>query len=56
MKALLYIFASFLLFAGCSNPEYVLEEVDNPPFRPNVEFLGYEDLTHPGFQHLGQRV
>lgn len=52
MKALLYIFASILIISGCKNREYVLEEVDNPPFRPNVEFIGFEDLTHPGFQHL----
>jgi len=44
-----------IVFAGCSNPEYVLEKVDNPCFKPNVEFQGYEDLNHPGFQVLKEK-
>ncbi|NOR35055.1 MAG: family 20 glycosylhydrolase [Bacteroidales bacterium] len=44
-----------IVFAGCSNPEYVLEKVDNPLFKPNVEFQGYEDLNHPGFQVLKEK-
>ena len=44
-----------LVFAGCNNSEYVLEELDNPVFRPNVEFMGQEDLSHPGFQRLREK-
>ena len=41
--------------AGCNNPEYALGEVDNPRFKPKVEFQGYENLNHPGFQHLKEK-
>ena len=48
---------ALLLFvvAGCSKPEFILEEVDNPLFKPNVEFMAYEDLNHPGFQVLREK-
>jgi hypothetical protein len=32
--------------------QYEVEKIDNPPFKPNVEFIGFEDLSHPGFKHL----
>ncbi|MCK4880582.1 MAG: hypothetical protein KAS82_07980, partial [Bacteroidales bacterium] len=44
-----------IIVAGCNSPDYSLEEVDNPLFKPNVEFMGYEDLNHPGFQILREK-
>ncbi|MEA3462761.1 MAG: beta-N-acetylhexosaminidase [Bacteroidota bacterium] len=41
-----------IILVGCNTPEYTLDKVNNPLFKPNVEFLGYEDLNHPGFQAL----
>ncbi|PID92288.1 MAG: hypothetical protein CSA96_03980, partial [Bacteroidetes bacterium] len=41
-----------LLLASCGNKEYVLEATNNLPYKPNTEFMGYEDMSHPGFQHL----
>lgn len=52
MKALSIILVSLLVLYGCAQTEYVQEEVENPPFKPNTEFMGYEDLSHPGFQNL----
>ncbi len=52
MKVKLLFLTAFLIIAGCRNAEYTVESVDNPPFKPNVEFLGFEDLSNPGFQHL----
>ncbi|KPL26069.1 MAG: hypothetical protein AMS23_03385 [Bacteroides sp. SM1_62] len=52
MKAINLFIAAILLITGCMNKEYIVETVDNPPFRPNVEFQGSEDLSHPGFQKL----
>ncbi len=52
MKTIFLPVLFFIVVAGCNNPEYALEEVDNPPFKPNVEFLGYENLNQPGFQIL----
>lgn len=52
MKAKHLFIAVFLILVACPNVEYILEPVDNPPFKPNTAFLGYEDLKHPGFQHL----
>ncbi len=55
MKEYAFILVCLLMLLGCSPKGYVLEEVDNPPYKPNLEFLGYEDLSHPGFQHLIQK-
>jgi len=44
-----------ILLTACNTPEYTLEDVYNPPFKPNVEFRGYEDLNHPGFQALKEK-
>jgi len=55
MKTLFLPVLLLLVIAGCNNPEYTLAEHDNPPFKPNVEFLGYEDLNHPGFQELKEK-
>jgi len=44
-----------LLLVGCTTPEYTLVELDNPRFKPDVEFQGCEDLNHPGFQHLVEK-
>ena len=55
MKATFLPALLWIIITGCNNPEYALEEVDNPPFKPNVEFLGYEDLNHPGFQILREK-
>ena len=52
MKVTYLLIAAYLLLSGCTNTEYVTEEVDNPSFIPNVEFQGFEDLTNPGFQHI----
>ena len=52
MKANYLVLSSLFILSGCNHAEYVVEPVDNPPFKPNIEFIGYEDLSHPGFQHL----
>ncbi len=52
MKVYLLALATCILLSGCGNMEYSLEKTDNPPFKPNVEFQGFEDLSNPGFQHL----
>ena len=44
-----------IVIVGCNSPEYALEELDNQRFKPNVEFQGYEDLNHPGFQVLKEK-
>jgi hypothetical protein len=48
MKAILFSALFWIILTGCNNPEYALEEVDNPQFKSNVEFLGYENLNYPG--------
>ncbi len=52
MKVKIIFIAVCLIIAGCGKMEYAVEEVDNPPYKPNVEFQGFEDLSNPGFQHL----
>ena len=52
MKVNYLFIAAILIITGCIKTGYVVEKVDNPPFKPNTEFLGSEDLSHPGFQHL----
>ena len=52
MKEKLAILATLFVMAGCGNVQYEVEKIDNPPFKPNVEFIGFEDLNHPGFKHL----
>jgi hypothetical protein len=52
MKVFYLLFAACLLLYGCGNKEYSIEKIDNLPFKPNVEFMGFEDMSHPGFQHL----
>ncbi len=55
MKAIFLPGLFLILVAACNNPQYTLEETDNPPFKANVEFMGYEDLEHPGFQVLKEK-
>jgi len=55
MKATFLPALLLIVTAGCNNPEYSLEKVDNPIFKPNIEFIGHEDLNHPGFQHLKEK-
>ena len=55
MKTIFLPALLLIMFVGCNTPEYALEELDNPRFKPNVEFLGHEDLSHPGFQHLKEK-
>ena len=52
MKAKHLFIPALLIILGCNNKEYSIENVNNPAFKPNVEFLGFEDLSNPGFQHL----
>lgn len=52
MKVNYLFIAAFVIITGCGNTEYSVEQVDNPVYKPNVEFLGFEDLSNPGFQHL----
>ena len=56
MKVNYLFLAAFLILFACKNADYTVEPVENPPFRPNVEFLGFEDLSHPGFQHLIEKI
>ena len=55
MKTLFLPALFLIILAGCNTPEYTLEKIDNPPFKPNVEFQGYEDLNHPGFVVLKEK-
>ena len=43
------------MLTGCMQQDFLIEKVNNPPFKPNVEFQGYEDLNNPGFQHLKEK-
>ncbi len=52
MKASPLFITVCLLLTGCTSGEYVVEKTDNPPYKPNIEFQGFEDLANPGFQHL----
>lgn len=52
MKVSSLFIAVCLLFSGCKYTEYTSEKVNNPPFKPNTVFQGFEDLSNPGFQHL----
>ena len=55
MKTIFLPVLFLIVVAGCTNPEYALKELGNPMFKPNVEFMGYEDLNHPGFQQLKEK-
>ena len=52
MKVNILFIASIIIITGCVKTEYTVEKSDNPPFRPNTAFIGSEDLSHPGCQHL----
>jgi hypothetical protein len=52
MKVYSLILVACLMLTGCGKKEYFVENTDNPPYKPNIEFQGFEDLSHPGFQHL----
>ncbi len=52
MNNSLWIVAMVIITAGCNSSEYKLIQVENPPYYPNVEFQGFEDLSNPGFQLL----
>ena len=52
MKVYLIVFTALLLFTSCRDAAYEVEPVDNPPYKPNIAFQGFEDLNHPGFQNL----
>ena len=52
MKVKILFIASILIVSACVKTGYVVENADNPPFKPNTEFIGSEDINHPGFQHL----
>lgn len=55
MKTIFFPALLVIIVAGCNTTEYTLEKVDNPRFAANVEFQGYEDLNHPGFQLLKEK-
>ncbi|MFO7668448.1 MAG: hypothetical protein R6W31_02210 [Bacteroidales bacterium] len=52
MKGFILFIAACLMLFGCRNVEYTVEKSDNPPFKPNVEFIGSEDLNLPGFNQI----
>ena len=52
MKVIILFIVACLLLSGCNNAEYATVKVDNPPFKPNVEFQSFEDLSNPAFQHI----
>lgn len=39
-------------FMSCNSSSYYQVKVDNPEYRPNLEFRSFEDLTSPKFDHL----
>ncbi len=45
----------FVLVTGCKKRVYYVTEVDNPAYRPNTVFIGYEDLRSPRFEHLRRK-
>jgi len=51
MKVYYVCFAICLLLSGCGNIEYSIEKIDNPRYKSNVVFQGFEDMSHTGFQH-----
>lgn len=55
MKATFLPALLWIMLSGCSHQDYIIEKVNNPQFKPNVEFLGYENLNHPGFHHLKEK-
>ncbi len=52
MKVYSLILVACLVLSGCGKKEYFVENIDNPPYKPNIEFQEFEDMSHPGFQHL----
>ena len=52
MEIKILFIAAFLIITGCRNEEYYIEQVDNPSYKPNLEFQKFEDLNNPGFQQL----
>jgi hypothetical protein len=55
MKVYLFLLVLPFLLTGCQEKVYTVELIDNPFFHPNVEFKGFEDLSHPGFQTLQEK-
>lgn len=41
-----------ILISACQKREYYLVEVDNPPYKPNIEFKSSEDISSLKFTHL----
>lgn len=52
MKFCLFLVVLLLILTGCNPPDYHIEKVHNPPFKPNTAFRGFEDLRNPGFQNI----
>ena len=52
MKAFLISIALSMMLMSCGTKHYHTVDVDNPEFRPNVEFNHFEDLSSPKFSHF----
>ncbi len=52
MKVNLIVLVFGMLLMSCTSRNYHTVKVDNPEFRPNVEFSHYEDLNSPKFSHF----
>lgn len=52
MKAIFMILGLAILALSCESRQYVVSEIDNPIYKPNMAFQNMEDLTDPGFKHL----
>ncbi len=41
-----------VIIMGCGSRQYDIVDVNNPIYKPNTAFIGSEDLSNPGFQHI----
>ncbi len=52
MKVYFTSLAMIFLLISCSTHQYRVAEVENPEFRPNIEFSHSEDISLPKFSHF----
>ena len=55
MKAIIVLFSIVIISFSCESSPYLVSEVDNPVYKPNLAFHSMEDLSNPGFSHLKEK-
>lgn len=55
MKAFIVLFSIGIIAFSCESNRYLVTELDNPVFKPNLAFQSTEDLSNPGFSHIREK-